>query len=60
MCTLPQSVVDVLDCVPMRELQEYIDDRRVKKTAPLKRRKGLGLVQVTALPRKTMLLKKGK
>ena len=37
MCNLPQSIVDVLDRVPMRELEEYLDDRKIKQVAPVKR-----------------------
>ena len=37
MCNLLQSIVDVLDCVPMRELEEYMGDRKGKRAAPVKR-----------------------
>jgi len=36
MCNLPQGIVDVLDRVPMRELQEYLDDRKGKQVMPVK------------------------
>ena len=37
MCDLPQGIIDVLDCIPMREIEEYIDDRKGKQVKPLKR-----------------------
>jgi len=36
MCNLPQRIVDVLDRLPMRELEEYLGDRKGKKVAPAK------------------------
>ena len=37
MCNLPPRIVDVLDRVPVRELEEYLDDRKVKQVTTLKR-----------------------
>ena len=37
MCDLPQGIIDVLDCIPMREIEEYIDGRKGKQVKPLRR-----------------------